>query len=154
MANEENVAARAWRESMARAIGPSDNSAAMVFSNGMADNLGENFATRAWRESMDSAIGLGDNAAARAWYETFSNPLKNSSENIAAIGWREMIGQKIKSGKTKINDRNVYYVEVPVLKSLSTRMGVGPSGNVIKRIKKPYIDKKSDMIHLGINYRF
>jgi hypothetical protein len=53
--------------------------------------------------------------------------------------------------KTKVNGRNIYYTDVPVSKSLSARLGIGPNGSIVKRVKDPHIDMENDMVYLGIN---
>jgi len=63
---------------------------------------------------------------------------------------------KPKFGKTKlpISRRDIYHVDIPISKSLSTRLGVGPNESIIKRIKGPKIDIENDMLYMGINYKF
>jgi hypothetical protein len=62
--------------------------------------------------------------------------------------------QKVKPGKTNLQRRDLYKVDFPVSKSLSAQVGVAPSGNIMKRIKDPHIDKEKDMVYLGLNYHF
>jgi hypothetical protein len=62
--------------------------------------------------------------------------------------------QKIKPGKTELQKRDLYKVDFPISKSLSARVGVAPNGSIIKRIKEPHIDKKKDMVYMGVNYHF
>jgi hypothetical protein len=62
--------------------------------------------------------------------------------------------QKVKPGKAELQGRGLYKVDFPISKSLSARVGVAPNGNIVKRVKDPYIDKEKDMVYLRLNYHF
>jgi len=105
------------------------------------------------KHGLDIKIAMPENARARDGEpEDISiNPKVNLTGDS---NFQVPQSQNIKPGKTNIQKRNLYKVDFPISNSLSARVGVAPSGNIMERIKDPHIDMENDMIYLGLNYHF